>query len=338
MGAGVNRWSRAALVLIAAGLGVWAAVRAAAGGASVTGAVRLIAALPWPQLCGLTVLWLLGLAIHTAVPVAAMPGLTHRRAVMLNLAGSSVAGLLPFGGVAGTALKLTMARSWGHSERDFARFVVVVNTCSVIAKLTLPLAATFALAGSGTLTPGAARLWWLVAIAMFAAGTVLLRALCGRTEPLLRLVSAAARLSDRAGRGWPAAACELLAGTEDLVRRRWASLSGGMAGYWLAQAVLARCCLLAVGLRPAPAVVFAALVAERMMTLLMMTPGGLGGAEAGMVTVLIALGADATRSLAGVLLFRAFVFAAQIPVGAAVILGWWLARRHQPGRTSRPCV
>ena len=74
-------------------------------------------------------------------------------------------------------------------------------------------------------------------------------------------------------------------------------------------------------------------VAERLMTLTVVTPGGTGPAEAGMVAVLIALGADATGSLAGVLLFRAFVVVAAIPAGALAGLGWWSARQ---GRGRNP--
>jgi uncharacterized membrane protein YbhN (UPF0104 family) len=82
----------------------------------------------------------------------------------------------------------------------------------------------------------------------------------------------------------------LLAETDLLMRRRRTVLTLGTAGYWLAQAILLWCCLLAVGVRAAPALVFGALIAERLMTLVVVTPGGAGLTEAGTVTVLIALG------------------------------------------------
>ena len=85
------------------------------------------------------------------------------------------------------------------------------------------------------------------------------------------------------------------------------------------------------------AVVLAGLVAERALTLVAVTPGGTGPAEAGAVTVLIGLGVDPTGALAGVLLFRAFVVVAEIPVGAAVGLGWW-ATRHGRRRDGVPPV
>jgi uncharacterized membrane protein YbhN (UPF0104 family) len=47
-----------------------------------------------------------------------------------------------------------------------------------------------------------------------------------------------------------------------------------------------------------------------------------------MIAVLIALGTDPTGALAGVLLFRAFVFIAEIPVGGLATAVWLATRRR----------
>lgn len=327
-----RRW-RITLAIAFLGATAWAAGRASAAGASWTTALGLIGGLPWFEIFALGVLWILGLYVHTIVLAASLPGLSRLRALTLNLTGSAVSNVLPFGGLAGTALNLTMTRSWGHSRPDFARFVVVSKACDIAAKLVMPAAALVALLATGAVTTTGARPWVIPAFCAFVSGALLLWALCGRATPLLYVVGLEARASawvtrGRAvGAGWPATVRTLLEGTDMLVRRRRVALTLGMAGYWLAQAALLWCCLTAVGLRPAPAVVFGGLAVERAMTLLPITPGGAGPAEAGMVTVLIALGVDPTGALAGVLLFRAFVFAAEIPVGAAVGLGWWGTRR-----------
>ncbi|WP_169789895.1 lysylphosphatidylglycerol synthase transmembrane domain-containing protein [Actinoplanes subtropicus] len=327
-----KRW-RAALVVALLAVTAWAAVRASAAGASWTAAFGLIGGLPWAVTAGLALVWIAGLYIHTVVLTAALPGLSRGRALALNLSGSAVSNVLPLGGLAGTALNLAMTRAWGHSRLDFARFVVVSKACDVVAKLLMPAVALVALVAAGVLSPAAGGAWVLPAAGAFAAGVLLLWALCGRAAPLLRVVGVAARGCSRVvrrpvGATWSTTVSDLLAGTEGLVRRRRTALTLGMAGYWLAQGALLWCCLLAVGLRPHPVLVFAALVAERALTLQVITPGGAGPAEAGMATVLIALGVDPTAALAGVLLFRAFVFAAEIPVGAAVGAGWWASRRR----------
>jgi uncharacterized membrane protein YbhN (UPF0104 family) len=325
------RWPRLLLLLSGAGVAAWAAARAPAAGASFGTAFALIGNLSWVQVVGLATVWILGLCVHAFVLAACLPGLTVIRGLTLNLTGSAVSNVLPLGGLAGTALNLTMTRAWGHSGRDFARFVVVSNACAVIAKLVMPAVALLALLAAGDIDVSGVGAWSPPALVAFATGLLLLWALCGRTAPLLRLVTVAARLGTRlarrtVGRTWPEQVSSLLRGADQLVRRHRVALTLGMAGYWLAQAALLWCCLLAVGVRPHPAVVLAGLVAERLTTLIVMTPGGAGPAEAGMVAALIGLGVDPTGALAGVLLFRAFVFAAEIPVGAVVGAAWWVTR------------
>ncbi|MCU7724272.1 flippase-like domain-containing protein [Actinoplanes sp. KI2] len=330
-----SRIRRTALAVLLLALAAWAVGRASASGASLPAALDLISDLPWFELLGLGLLWITAVALHSVALSAALPGLRHRRAMSLNLAGCAVSAVLPLGGLAGVALNLAMARSWGHRRLDFARFVVVAKTCDVIGKLVMPAVALAALLATGVLAPSAAGAWAPPVAVAFLAAALLLWALCGRATPLLRLVGLAARAASRpagrpVGTTWPATVSELLTGADVLVRRRRAALALGTAGYWLAHAALMWCCLLAVGRRPLPAaVVLAGLVAERALTLVAVTPGGTGPAEAGAVTVLIGLGVDPTGALAGVLLFRAFVLVAAIPTGAVVGLGWWTAHRRR---------
>jgi uncharacterized membrane protein YbhN (UPF0104 family) len=332
--AGRTRIRRAALALLVLVLAGWAIGQASAG-ASLPAALGLIGGLPWFELLGLGCLWLTAVALHSVVLAAALPGLSHRRAVSMNLAGCAVSAVLPLGGLAGTALNLAMTRSWGHSRLDFARYVMVSKACDVTARLLMPAVALTALLATGVLAPASAGAWGPPVAVAFLAAALLLWALCGRATPLLRLVELTARVASRlagrpVGAAWPGTVSALLSGADGLVRRRRLALTLGTAGFWLAHGALLWCCLLAVGPRPLPAaVVLAGLVAERALTLVAVTPGGAGPAEAGAVTVLIGLGADPTGALAGVLLFRAFVLIAAIPAGAALGLGWWAARRRR---------
>jgi len=343
-----ERLRRAGLLLLGVLVVGWGARHLSAVGAAWSQAWHLIARLPWQWPVFLGVVWLLGLCVHTVVLTASMPGLTHRRALTLNLSGSMVSNILPLGGVAGTVLNLTMVRGWGHSSPDFARFVVVSKAWDVVAKLFMPLVAVTLLL-LWDARPGHHTALWLAAAAVGAAvGLLLVTALLGRAGPLLRLVTLAERLwgwlrqrmrrtapppDSSPATGWTDAGAALLAGTDQLVRRRWAELSWGMAGYWLLQGALLWLCLDAIGVHPPLPVVLAGLVAERALTLLAITPGGAGVVEAGTIAVLIALGTDPTGALAGVLLFRAFVFAAEIPVGGLATALWLLTRRS-PARAA----
>lgn len=319
---------------------VWAALHASSVGASWSTAWHLIANLGWAWLIGLGVLWFVGLCAHTVVLTASMPGLSHLRALTLNLSGSAVANVLPLGGVVGTVFNMEMVRGWGHSGLDFTRFVVVSKAWDLVAKLFMPVVAIAGLLVWG-LMPGRHTAPWLLATAGGAvAGCLVVAALTGRAGPLLRLVSLAERgwIRLRQGRwsigdgspGWHAAVTRLLDGADRLVRRRWAELSWGMAAYWLLQGALLWLCMVAVGMHVAPPVIFAGLVAERLLTLVAVTPGGAGVVEAGAIGVLIALDVAPTGALAGILLYRAFVFLAEIPVGGLATLAWLATRRAVP--------
>jgi uncharacterized membrane protein YbhN (UPF0104 family) len=330
------RVRRFALLALGAAAVVWAARHLSAVGASWSVAWHLISRLNWHWLVGLGVVWLLGLCVHTVVLTASMPGLSHRRALTLNLSGSAVANVLPLGGVASTALNLGMVRGWGHSTLEFARFVVVSKAWDVVAKLVMPLVAVALLLSWDAVDLGRTGMLWLAGgLGSATAAGLMIAALLGRATPLLRVVAAVESAwgwcRRRFGRepvtGWTDAVAALLEGADRLVRRRWAELSWGMAGYWLLQGALLWLCLVAVGAHLPIPVVLAGLVTERVLTLLALTPGGAGLVETGTIAVLIALGTDPTAALAGVLLFRGFVFAAEIPVGGIATALWLVTRR-----------
>src|SRR5689334_5286814 len=175
--------------------------RASAAGASWTTTLGLIGGLPWFEILTLGVLRVMGLYVHTIVLAASLPGLSRLRALTLNLTGSAVSNVLPLGGLAGTALNLTMTRSWGHSRLNFARFVVVSKACDIVAKLVMPAAALVALLAAGVVTTTGAGPWVIPAACAFVSGALLLWALCGRATPLLSVVGLAARASAWATRG-----------------------------------------------------------------------------------------------------------------------------------------
>src|SRR4051812_36370195 len=58
----------------------------------------------------LAVLWVLGLVVHCRVLTAALPGLSVRRALTLNLTGSAVANLVPLGGGLGLGMNYVMVK------------------------------------------------------------------------------------------------------------------------------------------------------------------------------------------------------------------------------------
>ena len=295
-------------------------------------------------------LWIGGLLTYTVAMTSSMPGLTHRKALALNLAGSSAANLLPFGGVVGTGLNVAMVRSWRLSVRHFASSTAVLNVVNLVTKLVLPVIAGVLLGSQRDTAP------WLIHSAYIGAALAALvvvalvwalisRSWAARMDRLLsglgrRFGAIGVRLTAPvAGVAGPVTALQHQ--VRAVFRSRWIGLTAGMVGYVLLQWALFAMCLHAVGVGANPAAVFAAFATERALTLAVVTPAGTGLAEAAATGLLVGLGFPPAASAAGVLLYRLFVYLAEIPVGALVV-GTWASmrfvRRHDggPGTLSVP--
>ena len=129
------------------------------------------------QIALLTLLWAAGIGVHARVLTAALPGLTIRRALTLNLTGSAVANVMPLGGGAGIGVNYLMARRWGFSRGQFSLFTGVVNAWHLGAKGILPAAAVLLLVANDKLPGrpllvGAAGSGIVLAVVLLAAAAV----------------------------------------------------------------------------------------------------------------------------------------------------------------------
>jgi uncharacterized membrane protein YbhN (UPF0104 family) len=274
----------------------------------------------------LTAVWLLGLWVHTPALTAALPGLSHRRALELNLTGSFVSNLLPLGGAAGTVANWSMARSWGFSSHAFTRWAILTNVADTAVKLVLPALALTWLALAGTGAGGevsAAAYLGLAMLLAFATAVWLL----ARDDRAVRVVGRAAdrvcarvRLLGAPAEPWAERAVAVRRDCVALAGSGWRPMALGKLGYAALQAVLLWLALRLLGAEVAPAVVLAAFAVERVLSMAVITPSGTGIVEAGMAGVLVALHTAPGAAVAAVLLYRAFVVGMEIPVG-----GTWLA-------------
>jgi putative heme transporter len=290
----------------------------------------------------LSIVWLAGLVVHSFVLTGALPGLTRTRALMLNLTGSAVSNVLPFGGAAATAVNFKMARSWGVGVPAFAAFALIANVWWIVVKLALPLCGVAVLAATGTLH--SASVWWAAAasvVGLAVIGGAVATIVCGRADRAVRLGSQLlSSVAARLGRPWAAervtaTIAEVHEDARSVIASRWRQLTAGTVGYAALQAVLLAGCLQAVGAGQNWHIVFAAYAVDRVLTLAVFMPGAAGIADLGTAAVLVALGGAAAPTAAGVLLYRAFTFGIEIPVGGGWLCGWlaasWL-RRPRPGR------
>lgn len=311
-------------------------------GAALSDVRAILVTVDARTMVGLTVLWAAGLVTYSFVLTGSLPGLSRRRALTLNLTGSAVANVLPFGGAVGMSLNYVMVRAWRQSPTEFAAFTLVSNLWGVMLKLALPAVALGVLVGSGSHASSLLRGVALTASVLLALAVGVLVVALARRSAALRTADLVRRLVDatigRRGRFSGERIAGHLLGLRDqvahVVGRHWLQLTVAMAGYALLQAALLWACIHAVGGAIAPAVLLAGYAADRVLTLAVFTPGGAGVAEAGTAGLLVALGGDPATTAAAVLLYRGFTFALEIPVGGLWLGGWLLARRrarrHEP--------
>ncbi|WP_406832666.1 lysylphosphatidylglycerol synthase transmembrane domain-containing protein [Pedococcus sp. KACC 23699] len=326
---------RAAKLLVSGALatGILALALPRVAGAQWVDIAHALASLSVAHLALLAVVWLAGLWVHTPALTAALPGLSHRRALLLNLTGSFVSNLLPLGGAAGTVANWRMARSWGFASPAFARWALLTNLCDTALKLALPGVAFLWLAAAGVEAGGAVNTAAYVGLGLLTGIVVALWLLARDDRAVTFLGRWADRLCARVRvlrppeQGYAVRAAAFRRDSAALVAAGWWRMAFGKIAYAVLQAGLLWLSLRVLGELVNPSVVLAAFAVERILSMVVITPGATGVVEVGMTGVLVALGVDPTMSAAGVLLYRAFTFGMEIPVGGLSMLAWSLTRR-----------
>jgi uncharacterized membrane protein YbhN (UPF0104 family) len=287
-------------------------------------------------LVGMTAAWLLSLYIYAFALRACLPRLGHLQAQVLNLAGSAVSNVVPFGGAVGVGATYGIARSWGYRRTTVSVEVAVTGLFNVLTKLALPVLALVALALRRETTPAivtAAVTGFLVFVGLVVALVMIERSETAATR--------LGHLGDRVLNG-------VLAGigshrrvrltgslvgfrdaTFDVLGRKWPQLTASLVGFKLSQFLLLLLCVRAVGSSPTVGwvEVFAAYAFGRILSTIPVTPAGVGFVETGSIAALVALGGDRVGCAAAVLLFSSYIYLLEIPLGAVAWIVWGTNRR-----------
>ena len=297
-----------------------------------------IGAMKWPQALLIAAAAAGSMVASWIVICSALPSVRLREAATVNLGSSAVANTLPAGGALAMGVSWAMLSGWGISTADYVLYTLVSGIWNVFARLILPVLAllvmvTVSRPGAGLIAAAATG---LALLAVTAAGLGLLL----HSEPfalragraLQRALAVACRLARRPP---PPGAAGWLPGFRDraaalLAARRWqitAAMAVGNLALWLV--LLA--CLRGIGLSQAQVpwqTSFAAFAFVRLLTMLPVTPGGIGITELGLVGILAADAGHraAAQVTAAVLLYRAVTYLPPIPLGAVACLVW----RHAP--------
>jgi putative heme transporter len=316
----------------------------------------------WDSLHGMTWLAAAGIGVAATASLASywfgicavLPSLRLREAATVNLSSNAVANTLPAGGALGMGVSWAMLSSWGIGTEQYLLYTLVSGIWNVFARLGLPVLALLALL---TVTRPDA-----VLVGSAATGLVLLAAAAAGLGLLLRSERFALRADQVvqhvagfacwvARRKAPSAMAGSLVGFRGraaglVAARGWRiTVTTAAANVLLWLVLLA--CLRGTGLSQAQVpwqTSLAAFAFVRLLTVLPITPGGLGITELGLVGVLAAgAGHRASAQVtAAVLLWRAVTYLPPMPLGAAAFLVW----RHAPalihpspaGLASRPAA
>lgn len=287
----------------------------------------------------LAALQLSALFAFTFTITGALPGISHRRALTVNLAGSLVANTLPFGGALAIGATYAICRSWGFSRAAIGISIVLGGVFATAGKVLLPMVGLAALLLQGGHISPALRdaalfgvLTLVVVLVLFVTVMLSSRAAHAVGGFIQRVAQAVLRLFRKPRElGWETGIAHLRDQTRDVMRTGWLSMTLGTIGYFSMYFLLFWLCLHICGLVTGVGTLLAAFALGRLLTSVAVTPGGLGVVEAGSVALLVAMNADPAQAASGILLFTIFTHVLEIPFG---ILAWlfWLFGRGANGK------
>lgn len=288
------------------------------------------------QLALMAAVFLAGEVMKALVPAVILPELPLTRSVVAEETSSVMSNVLP--GPSGTATRFAIYQSWGVDAEAFGRATVVNsvmnNACLLLMPLlvSLPIALEYAIPGK----------LWAVAI---GCGLVSLLGLVALVA-ILRSEAFARRLGATGGRfvTWfrglrhrpppedmGEAVIEFRDTVSEVVRERWLPIAAVIIGKYLLMAALLLTCVRAVGISSSilpPGLVLGAYVFGRVLSMIEVTPGGIGVTEVIYISLLqLASGGRAESEIvAAVFVFRAFTYFGPMLLGTFGYLVWRLKR------------
>jgi uncharacterized protein (TIRG00374 family) len=242
-----------------------------------------------------------------------------------QLSGNAVGRILPGGAATAGAVSITMLRRAGVNAGDSAAALAATTSLQLGTALALPLLALPAILGGAPVGRSLATSAYLGAavLVLLVIGGVLAFAFDRPLEDAGRALQWVLNRTIRRHRpisGLP----EQLLRQRDFVRD---TLGHGWKGAVLSAAgttgfdyLALLCALRAVGAEPQPSLVLLAYAGAKLLSLVPLTPGGLGFVEAGLVGTLTLAGISAQDAVLATLTYRLVSYWLPIPAGGVAYL------------------
>jgi uncharacterized protein (TIRG00374 family) len=283
----------------------------------------------------ITVCIILNLATGGVPWMAAVPGLSFKRATLLTQTSTLVTTVLPMGEAVGFATQIAMLRKWRFTPHAVSAGFVLVAVWNQGITILIPVGAIAAI-GAGHADP-----LFLIVSAVAAAVLVIVIATAvvvfRRPEQALRIGDWCGRVASQALAvihrpprvGWGERLVTMRSETIDVASRRWAALTAATIANQITVFGVFLACIYATGVTGIS--FFEALAAwafARLIGSTAITPGGLGLQELGLTGALVAFGGNTDQVVAAALLFRVLTFVPTVVVGSICALIW----RHEERR------
>lgn len=286
----------------------------------------------WLEFTTLGILAVWNQVTYSMLESSARPGLNLWQATQITQTSTAISNTLPAGAALGVGVQTAMYASFGFHQADIALSLMVTGLWNSFIKLAMPIAALVLLAVAGTANAGLISVS-AVGLAVLI-GAIVFLGLALRSErgalAVGRAVGGFANVCSRAFRrppveDWASVVADFRRRTIELLRARWAFVTLAALTSHVTLYLILLLTLRHVGVSNAEVSwqeVLAAFAFVRLISMIPITPGGLGVVELGMTAALTAAGGNEGQVVAAVLIFRVLTFVLPIPLGGAMYILW----------------
>ena len=254
--------------------------------------------------------------------------------VTTHLAGNAFNRVTPLGGATGTAFQARMLADAGIPLAKAASAMTVTSILGSAALGALPLFTLPLLVLTGTEIPDKLLAAAWIGIAAFVALAGLVALLLWTQKPLAYIGRSIDFVASRVRKRPRSGLADRLITERNEIRRvlgsQWLYAVTTSIGRWLFEYLALLFTLVAIGASPDPALTLLAITVAELLSLVPLTPGGLGFVEAGLVGTLVAAGVDGQSALLATLVFRFVSFWLPLPIGLGAA---YVFRRRYPRRS-----
>lgn len=292
----------------------------------------------WPRLADIAPGWFALMLVAEIISFAAVWYLQHvafRDANWFDLIASQLASnafsrIVPGGAAAGGALQFRMLSASGSDPAAAATALTALSLITTASLFVLPVLSVPAILAGMPVPDGITHAAWIGAGLFCALGILAVE--LARSSRLLRLLGTVierVRPTPRGFERWP----ERLGRERDdvvaSIGRRWPLAAGASVAKWLFDFYALLAALVAVGDDSRISLVLLAYVAGAVLSMVPITPGGLGFVEAGLTATLTASGVSPGRAVLATLAYRLVSYWLPLVAGFGAYVAWRVRNRSR---------